>query len=103
MLSKKEIYLSEYLVPLQQFGKTGMIHSVFDRSFNLEINGQLINIACFHDYLSSFGINLPEERFQSLSPFVQIGNRVKISQDMLMIYSTQGVKKSRFNRISRLR
>ncbi|MBO0460263.1 DUF2877 domain-containing protein [Enterococcus sp. DIV1298c] len=93
MLSKKEIYLSEYLVPLQQFGKTGMIHSVFDRSFNLEINGQLINIACFHDYLSSFGINLPEERFQSLSPFVQIGNRVKISQDMLMIYSTQGVKK----------
>lgn len=92
-LSNTEIQLSDYLVPLEQFGKTGVIHSVFNRSFNLEINEQLINVACFHDYLSSFGITLPEERFKALSPFVQPGNLVKLNEDMLMIYSAQGVKK----------
>ncbi|NMP57894.1 DUF2877 domain-containing protein [Enterococcus mundtii] len=91
-MSNQEIQMSEYLSPLLQFGKIGVIHSVFEHSFNVEIKQQLINIACFHDYLSSFGINLPEDRFNTLASALQTGNRVKISDDVLTIYSISSVR-----------
>ncbi|WP_271552371.1 DUF2877 domain-containing protein [Enterococcus mundtii] len=91
-MSNQEIQMSEYLSPLLQFGKIGVIHSVFEHSFNVEINQQLINIACFHEYLSSFGINLPEDRFNTLASALQTGNRVKINDDQLTIYSTSSVR-----------
>ncbi|MGK0552417.1 DUF2877 domain-containing protein [Enterococcus faecalis] len=88
----KQIIISDYLVPLQQYGKTGIVHSVFDRSFNLKIQDQLIHISNFSNYLSSFGIFLPNEVFQSLKSFVQQGNIVKLTAEQLTIYSKWGVQ-----------
>lgn len=92
-MTRENCKISDYLIPLHQFGKIGKIHSVFNRSFNIEIGGQLINLADYYDYLSSFGINLPHSLFQELLPFIQQGNQVRISEEELLIYSRAGVKK----------
>ena len=70
----------------------GTIHSVFERSFNLKVQDQLINVANFHNYLSSFGMFLPDQLFQEIFPYVQQGNKVKITENQLTFYSTVGVK-----------
>ena len=92
----KSVAISEYLVPLQQFGGNGVIHSVFDHSFNIKVKDQLINIAHFHEYVSSFGIDLPDQLFHEISPLIQLDNRVKLSEEALMIYSVIGIKKIAF-------
>jgi hypothetical protein len=43
----------------------GKIHSVFERSFNVQVNNQLININNYRSYLAAFGMYLPEEQFQA--------------------------------------
>ena len=70
----------------------GTIHSVFERSFNLKVQDQLINVANFHNYLSSFGMFLPDQLFPRNLPYVQQGNKVKITENQLTFYSTVGVK-----------
>jgi hypothetical protein len=88
-----QIIISDYIYPLTQFGKNGTIHSVFERSFNIKVHDQLINVANFHNYLSSFGLFLPDSLFEELFPFIQQGNLVKITANELVVYSTLGVKK----------
>ncbi|EGT2099615.1 DUF2877 domain-containing protein, partial [Listeria monocytogenes] len=51
-----QLVISDYIFPIHQYGKMGTIHSVFERSFNLKVQDQLINVANFHNYLSSFGM-----------------------------------------------
>lgn len=86
----EKIIASDYLFPIQQFGRTGKIHSVFDRSFNIQVNDQLININHYRSYLAGFGMYLPEEQFQAIMPYVELGNLVKIRSHGLTFYSTKG-------------
>ncbi|WP_208559080.1 DUF2877 domain-containing protein [Marinilactibacillus kalidii] len=83
--------ISAYLLPLSKFGNKGTIHSVFNRSFNILVNQQLINITNYSDYFSSFGIRLSTEQYKEMFPYIQQGNLVKIKQNTLIIYSTVGV------------
>ncbi|PQE58625.1 DUF2877 domain-containing protein [Enterococcus faecalis] len=87
-----QLVISDYIFPIHQYGKMGTIHSVFERSFNLKVQDQLINVANFHNYLSSFGMFLPDQLFQEIFPYVQQGNKVKITENQLTFYSTVGVK-----------
>lgn len=68
----------------------GKIHSVFDRSFNIQVNEQLININNYRSYLAGFGMYLPEEQFRAIMPYVEPGNLVKIRSHSLTFYSTKG-------------
>ncbi len=88
-----KVKISAGIFPIDQFGKLGKIHSVFDRSFNIQVGERLLNVASYAGYLASFGIYLPEELFQELLPYVQQGNLVKIFSNGLRIYSPTGVKK----------
>lgn len=92
MLTEKMI-ASDYLFPIQRFGSMGKIHSVFERSFNVQVNNQLININNYRSYLAAFGMYLPEEQFQQIMPYVEVGNLVKIRNRELMFYSTKGIKR----------
>lgn len=83
--------ISEYLIPLERFGKIGKVHSCFDHSFNLAVGEQLINIGSYRDYLSSFGIFLPESLFMEVRPYAKIGNVVKLSNHMFRFYDSSGV------------
>ena len=86
----EKIIASDYLSPIQQFGGMGKIHSVFDRSFNIQVNEQLININNYRSYLAGFGMYLPEEQFRAIMPYVEPGNLVKIRSHSLTFYSTKG-------------
>lgn len=91
-MSTNRIQISEYLLPLAQFSKLGKVHSVFEHSFNLEFAGKLMNIANYHEYLSSYGIFLTKELFDTVQPFAALGNVVKLAGETLTFYSRGGVK-----------
>ncbi|TKP91752.1 DUF2877 domain-containing protein, partial [Enterococcus faecalis] len=61
-----KLVISDYIFPINQYGKMGTIHSVFERSFNLKVQDQFINVANFHKYLSSFGMFLPDQLLQDM-------------------------------------
>uniref|UniRef100_UPI00403F4188 DUF2877 domain-containing protein n=1 Tax=Candidatus Enterococcus willemsii TaxID=1857215 RepID=UPI00403F4188 len=87
------VKISDGIFPIDQFGKMGKIHSVFDCSFNLKVGNRLVNVANYEGYLSSFGIYLPDNLFQAMTPYVQQDNLVKIFSNGLMLYSRDGIKK----------
>ncbi|WP_207942366.1 DUF2877 domain-containing protein [Candidatus Enterococcus lowellii] len=87
------VKISDGIFPINQFGKMGKIHSVFDRSFNLKVGDRLVNVANYAGYLSSFGIYLPDDLFQAITPYVQQDNLVKIFANGLTLYSRNGIKK----------
>lgn len=87
-----KVTISQWIYPINQLGKMATVHSVFDHSFNLQIGGHLINIANYSGYLSSFGLYLPDDMFNQLSPYIQQGNKVKIQKQSLTAYSTKGVQ-----------
>ncbi|MGC3161659.1 DUF2877 domain-containing protein, partial [Enterococcus faecalis] len=41
---KNQLVISDYIFPNHQYGKMGTIHSGFERSFNLKVQDQLINV-----------------------------------------------------------
>ncbi|WP_236674693.1 DUF2877 domain-containing protein [Enterococcus sp. BWR-S5] len=86
-----KIRISEGIFPIDRFGKMGSVHSVFQHSFNIKVGGQLINLTNHPDYLSGFGIHLPDALFQEIFPCIQQGNIVKIIDDRLSVYSLLGV------------
>lgn len=88
----KKVTISKWIYPINQLGKMATVHSVFDHSFNLQINEHLINVANYSGYLSSFGLYLPDAIFNQLSPYIQQGNKVKIQKQALTAYSTKGVQ-----------
>ena len=89
MLTEK-IKISDYLDPLRRFGRNGRVHSVFDRSFNVMIGQQLVNINNYHNYLTGFGIFLPDALFEQVLPLIEVGNRVQVREHGLTFYSTKG-------------
>ncbi|EOL41836.1 DUF2877 domain-containing protein [Enterococcus phoeniculicola] len=86
------IVLSTYIFPLTKFGKSGKVHSLFERSFNIQIGNQLVNIANYKEYLASFGLYLPDNQFQAVRPQLEKGNFVKIREDYLSFYTRFGVQ-----------
>jgi len=86
----EKIKISDYLDPLQRFGRTGRVHSVFDRSFNVMIGQQLVNINNYRNYLTGFGVFLPDALFEQVLPLIEVGNRVQVREHGLTFYSTKG-------------
>lgn len=87
-----KVTVSSGIYPIDQFGKMGRIHSIFERSFNLKIGEQLINIASYEDYLSSFGMYFPKPMFRQIYPLIHQGNLVKITNEKLTVYSSEGIQ-----------
>lgn len=86
-----KLKISDYLNPLDRFGSVGRVHSIFEHSFNIKIGSQLVNITNHSDYLSSFGIYLPNELFSQVITFISENSLVKIHADQLRFYSYQGI------------
>lgn len=76
--------ISEYIHPIEQFGKIGSVHTVFPYSFNLQVGKQLINVSSAFEYLASYGLYLPRSIFEEVSPYVQRGDFVKVSDKELV-------------------
>ena len=83
--------ISEYIHPIEQFGKVGSVHTVFPYSFNLQVGKQLINVSSSFEYLASYGLFLPQNIFEEVSPYVQRGDFVKVSDKEFVFYSQKGI------------
>lgn len=83
--------ISEYIHPIEQFGKAGSVHTVFPYSFNLQIGEQLINVSSYFEYLASYGLYLPKVTFEAVAPYVRRGDFVKVNDQEFVFYSQNGI------------
>ena len=89
---KNELFISDYLKPLGRFGSAGKVHSIFDHSFNIQVDQQLIHVSQYHQYLSSYGIGLSPQLFEALHKMIRVGDWVKVRNDYLSFYSRAGIQ-----------
>lgn len=82
--------ISSWLVQTPSSKTMGQIISLFDHSFNIAFEEDLLNVASSRLDCSSFGLTLQETDFETLRQSVLIGDRVKLEANRLMIYSSLG-------------
>lgn len=70
---------------------TGTVHSIFQHSFNVEIDGLLLNVGNRRDRLSPLGMVLDPETYGPLAETLMIGDQVKWNARKFAIYPTQGM------------
>jgi hypothetical protein len=87
-----ETLISSYLSRLDRFGKNGKIHSTFANSFNIIVNNRLINFNTAAEFLSSFGVQISQEKFQKMQPYCQQGNSVTIMNSRLILSGSRGME-----------
>lgn len=69
---------------------TGTVHSIFRHSFNVEIDGMLLNVGNRRERLSPLGMVLNPDTFGPLAESVMTGDRVRWTARKFAIYPTQG-------------
>lgn len=82
--------ISSWLVQTPSSKANGQILSLFDHSFNIAFEEELLNVASSRLDCSSFGLTLPETVFENLRISVLIGDRAIRDGNRLMIYSSLG-------------
>lgn len=82
--------ISSWLVQTPSSKANGQILSLFDHSFNIAFEEELLNVASSRLDCSSFGLTLPETDFENLRISVLIGDRAIRDGNRLMIYSSLG-------------
>lgn len=85
--------ISSYIYPVNKFGQIGRVHSIFAHSLNIQVGLRLINISCFDNYLSCFGINVSEKNLKSVIQSVTENNIVKFLDNYIVFYTQDGIKR----------
>ena len=85
--------ISSYIYPVDKFGQIGRVHSIFAHSLNIQVGLLLINISCFDNYLSCFGINISEKNLKSVIQSVTENNIVKFLDNNIVFYTQDGIKR----------
>lgn len=85
--------ISSYIYPVDKFGQIGRVHSIFAHSLNIQVGLRLINISCFDNYLSCFGINISEKNLKSVIQSVTENNIVKFLDNNIVFYTQDGIKR----------
>ena len=85
--------ISSYIYPVNKFGQIGRVHSIFAHSLNIQVGLRLINISCFDNYLSCFGINVSEKNLKSVIQSVTKNNIVKFLDNYIVFYTQDGIKR----------
>ena len=85
--------ISSYIYPVDKFGHIGRVHSIFAHSLNIQVGLRLINISCFDNYLSCFGINISEKNLKSVIQSVTEKNIVKFLDNNIVFYTQDGIKR----------
>jgi len=82
--------MSSLLPQIFSRSRNGTVHSLFEQSFNIKFEEDLVNVNREVNQLSSFGINIPESNIKAILSTVSIGDLVKVSETKMMIYSKAG-------------
>lgn len=67
----------------------GKVHSVFRNSFNIELNGQLINISRIGMSLSAHGCVIDSEQMEMILKSIRPGDIVRLNNSVYSIYTKQ--------------
>lgn len=86
-----EVLISELIAPIDRYGKTGHIHSVFGHSFNIKVQEQLIHVSSYKNYLSSFGLHIADHQLQKILSKIEVGNFCKLQVEKIIIYAQDGL------------
>lgn len=78
--------ISDYIVDRFEDRRFGWVHSLFSSSINLVISDQLINITSNPDFLSSFGMQVPEAVFEEIKTYCEVNTRVTVKNGELWLY-----------------
>lgn len=87
------VQISSYIYPIDKFGKIGRVHSIFAHSLNIQVGLRLINISCFDNYLSCFGIKISKKNLKSVIQSVAENNIVKFLDNYIIFYTQDGIKR----------
>lgn len=69
----------------------GKVHSVFTTSFNVEVNGQLINFSRADMSLSAHGCLLKKETMDQLLKVCRPGDLVRVDKGLFTFYTSQDI------------
>lgn len=69
----------------------GTVHSVFQTSFNVKVDGFLVHVGSASNPLSCLGLNIDPGRMQELLPCIRQGDRGIFRNGTLRIYNRQQV------------
>lgn len=70
---------------------TGTVHSIFLHSFNVEIDGLLLNVGNRRERLSPLGMVLDPDTYDALAETLMLGDQVKWNTRKFAIYPAQGM------------
>lgn len=84
--SNERYNISDYIVDLFEDKKFGKVHSLFSTSINLVISDRLINITSNPDFLSSYGMQVPEAVFYEIKTYCEVNTRVIVKNGELWFY-----------------
>lgn len=77
------------LLPLER--QIGKVHSVFNTSFNIMINDQLINFSRVGMPLNPHGCLLQQEKMNELLEKIRPGNIVRVKEEKFTFYTTEKI------------
>jgi hypothetical protein len=82
--------MSSSLPQILSRSQNGAIHSLFEQSFNIKFEEDLVNVNRKGNQLSSFGVNVPESNIKAILSTISAGDLVKARDAKIVIYSRAG-------------
>lgn len=82
--------MSSSLPQILARSRNGKIHSLFNQSFNLGFEEDLVHVHRAGGQLSSFGMLLSESQMDAILPSLETGDLAKVNGATLTIYPTYG-------------
>lgn len=82
--------MSSSLPQILARSRNGKIHSLFNQSFNIGFEEDLVHVGRAGGQLSSFGMILSSTEMDAILPNLAAGDLVKAQGTMLMLYATYG-------------
>lgn len=82
--------MSSSLPQILARSRNGKIHSLFNQSFNIGFEEDLVHVGRAGGQLSSFGMLLSYTEMDAILPNLAAGDLVKVQGTMLMLYATYG-------------
>ncbi|MFO1446039.1 DUF2877 domain-containing protein [Bacillus sp. Bva_UNVM-123] len=79
---------SNYLPHIFFENSLGRIHSIFQTSFNIVIQEQLVHFGALGTPLSAFGVNIPSNSLERIMKLIEIGNSVLYQDGNVIIHTT---------------
>ena len=83
--------MSSLLPQIFSRSRNGTVHSLFEQSFNIKFEEDLVNVNREGNQLSSFGVNIPESNIKAILSTISVGDLVKVSETKMVIYSRAGM------------